>query len=160
MKKNLSAAMTRSPLGSGLSLMAAILTALLLTLTGVSCSSKKDVYAQRKPVHPVKGKVLYQNKPAAGAQVLFIPEKESPEGDPRPRAEADKEGMFTLTTYDSDDGAPAGSYIVTVIWPGGVLPDGREEPEDKLFGRYATQKSPLRAVVKEGANELEPFQLK
>src|SRR5262245_43606682 len=132
-----------------------LLLALVLTATGASCSrTQPDLYGERKRVHPVKGTVLVQNKPAGGALVFFFDEKEAPDSkDPRPRGTADKEGKFALTTYDADDGAPAGSYIVTVVWPGGVLPDGREEPEDKLLGRYASKtKSTLRAKVAEGPN--------
>jgi hypothetical protein len=80
--------------------------------------------------------------------------------DPRPRADAGEDGSFALSTYGENDGAPAGDYIVTMNWPGGVLPDGREGPQDKLLGRYAdTTKSKLRASVKEGQNDLPPFQL-
>ena len=41
-------------------------------------------------------------------------------------------GSYSLSTYDENDGVPAGDYFVTVTW--GV--DGRDD-EDKLRGRYA-----------------------
>src|SRR5688572_17580119 len=66
--------------------LCAILT---LALCHAACSSSPQADEIRKPVHPVKGKVLVQGKPAAGAFVLFIPVNEPPNGpDPRPRAEA------------------------------------------------------------------------
>lgn len=104
---------------------------------------------------------MVKGKPAAGAFVLFIPVNEPADSpDPRPRAEAGSDGAFVLNTYEDKDGAPAGEYVVTVTWPGGVLPDGREEPADKLLGRYeSAAKSKLRATVKEGPNDLPPFQL-
>jgi hypothetical protein len=125
-----------------------------------ACSSSR-IDENRKPVHPVRGKVTFQGKLAKGAFVLFVPVNEPAEArDPRPRAEAAEDGSFTLSTYGDNDGAPAGEYIVTMTWPGGVLSDGREEPQDKMLGRYSDiAKSKLRATVKEGQNELPPFQL-
>jgi len=71
------------------------------------------------------------------------------------------DGSFKLSTYGTEDGAPAGEYLVTVVWPGGVLPDGREEPEDKLLGRYSTAARPAAKVtVREGTNDLDPIRLK
>jgi hypothetical protein len=114
----------------------------------------------RKPVHPVRGKVLYQGKPAKGAFVLFVPVNEPPDTpDPRPRAEVGEDGSFALGMYDAEDGAPAGEYKVAVTWEGGVLPDGREEPPDKLLGRYNIERTRLKATVKEGPNELPAFDL-
>jgi hypothetical protein len=137
---------------------AARIALLLSVLIVASCSSKVD--EKRKPVFPVRGKVLVQGKPAAGAFVLFVPVNEpSQPVDPRPRAEASADGSFELSTYGTNDGAPAGEYVVSVTWPGGVLPDGREEPPDKLMGRYEMGKSKLKATVKEGQNDLPPFQL-
>ena len=132
---------------------------LALAVAGSGCTSKST--EQRKTVHPVQGKVFVQKKPAVGAFVLFIPVNEPANPtDPRPRGEVKEDGSFTLSTFGDGDGAPAGDYIVTITWPGKVLPDGREEPEDKLLGRYADpQRSKLRATVKAEKNELDPFQL-
>jgi hypothetical protein len=123
------------------------------------CSSGKPEEV-RKPVHPVRGKVLFQGKPAKGAFVFFVPVNEPPDTpDPRPRAEVGDDGSFTLSMYGIDDGAPVGEYKVAVTWEGKVLPDGREEPLDKLMGRYSVASTRLKATVKEGPNELPPFQL-
>ncbi len=107
-------------------------------------------------MHPVRGKLFVQDKPAVGAFVLFFPVHEPAEAkDPRPRAEVDADGSFQLSTYDANDGAPAGEYIVTVTWP------GQEDQEDKLSGRYSDPaKSRLRGTVKEGSNELPAIRLK
>jgi hypothetical protein len=131
-----------------------------LAIHGAGCSSPPQIDEQRLPVHPVRGKVLVGGKPAATALILFIPVNEPAQPtNPRPRAEVAEDGTFVLSTYDAEDGAPAGDYIVSVTWPGGVLPDGREEPPDKLLGRYDGKRSKLRATVKEGPNELPPFNL-
>jgi hypothetical protein len=135
-----------------------LLLSAILSVPACSTSPTEN----RKPVHPVRGKVTFQGKPAKGAFILFIPVNEPVEAvDPRPRAEAGDDGTFTLSIYGDNDGAPAGEYIVAMNWPGGVLPDGREEPQDKLLGRYSDPaKSKLRATVKEGPNELPTFELK
>jgi hypothetical protein len=132
---------------------------LLAALAAGACTSQGT--DRGKPVQPVRGKVFVQKVPAAGVFVLFVPVNEPANPtEPRPRAEVKDDGSFTLSTYGDGDGAPAGEYIVVVTWPGKVLPDGREEPPDKLFGRYAdAQRSKLRATVKDGKNELDPFQL-
>jgi len=132
-----------------------------LVIVGSGCSSpSRTTDEQRLPVHPVRGRILVGGKPASGAMVLFIPVNEPAQPkEPRPRAEVGEDGSFVLSTYEAEDGAPVGEYIVSVTWPGGVLPDGREEPADKLSGRYDGRKSKLRATVKEGPNELAPFNL-
>ena len=54
---------------------------------------------------------------------------------------------------------PAGAYVVLVTW---YPPNAREleNPKNKLPDVYSRQAdSPLRATVKAGPNELEPFRL-
>lgn len=68
------------------------------------------------------------------------------------------DGKFRLRTQQKE-GAPAGDYVVLVTW---FLPDAREQdvPKNRLPDRYGDPaKSPLRATVKIGPNELEPFRL-
>jgi hypothetical protein len=131
-----------------------LVPALLLLLAGASCSTTPP--ENRKPVFPVRGQVFVQDKPAVGAFVLLIPLHEPAQPiDPRPRGQVENDGSFTLSTYDANDGAPAGDYVVTITWPGG------EDPEDKLLGRYSDRaRSKLRATVRAGPNELPPFRLR
>jgi hypothetical protein len=140
---------------------AAPLVIALVLLGVLGCSSAPVTDGTRKPVHRVRGKMLVGGQPAKGAFVLLVPVNEPAEpADPRPRAEVRDDGSFAISTYGVEDGAPVGEYIVTVTWPGGVLPDGREEPPDKLLGKFSSPtKSKLRATVKEGANELTPYDL-
>ncbi len=144
---------------TALSRLAGLLSALGMVLVAASChSSKRD--QPGKPLHPVRGLVFVQGKPAVGAEVLFIPENEPADPkDPRPRATVESDGSFKLSTYGAHDGAPAGNYRVIITWPGGVLPSGQEEPEDKLLGRYDAANSRLKATVKEGPNDLPPYKL-
>jgi hypothetical protein len=128
--------------------------AVLLAVGLASCSGGSAPPAGQKPVFPVRGQVFVGDKPAVGAFVLFVPVGEPADPiDPRPRAEVQADGSFQLSTYGDNDGAPAGEYVVVVTWT--------VEDQDRLQGRYADPgRSKLRATVKEGANELQPFRLK
>jgi hypothetical protein len=110
-------------------------------------------------LHPVKGKVLYEGNPAAGASVVFEPVDGS--GDTaKPSGLVGPDGSFTLTTYPHGDGAPAGEYVVLVTW----YPENAREldhPKNKLPARYA---DPMRTTVPKvtvqaGPNDLAPFAL-
>lgn len=127
----------------------------VLTLAALcsACSSG------RKPVHPVRGQILVDGRPAAQAQVLFHPTEGSKE-DPHPTAQTDDEGYFHLTSYANGDGAPEGNYNVTVTWF--RVFNNRQEVVryNVLPPRYsAPQSSQLRVSVAKGNNELIPLQL-
>jgi hypothetical protein len=116
----------------------------------------------RKPVYPVRGKVLDRNnKPAAGALIVFHPVNAGPDDLDKPRAYVDDNGAYSLTTYEQGDGAPEGEYVITIEWrPKKKTPYDRE-PEDMLQGRYSKPKtSKLRArVEKQEMNDLKAFHL-
>jgi hypothetical protein len=119
------------------------------------------VRSDRKPVYPVQGQVLFEGKPVPGAQVILHPLGDDDKDHPvRPLGQVGPDGSFRLTTYDAGDGAPAGSYAVTVALlkkPAGVEGD---LSRNVLPPRYANpQTSPLRIDVARGGNELPPFQL-
>lgn len=115
-----------------------------------------------RPIYPVRGQFLFEGRPMAGAFIVFHPLDDADPRAVRPRAHADAEGRFVLTTYSTGDGAPAGDYAVTVQWPvarpGGG--DHEDDPPDRLRGRYSDPKtSGLKARVEAKANDLPPFQL-
>lgn len=60
-------------------------------------------------LHPVSGRVTLDDKPVAGAAVMFQPA----EGGPVAHAVTDAEGRYTLETTNRA-GAPAGLHLVTV----------------------------------------------
>lgn len=125
--------------------------ALLGTMAGCSKSGEA-----RKPTFAVIGKVLDGTKPVANATVVF-----HPVGDAalKPRGKTDANGEFKLTTYDGDDGAPAGQYQVTVELWATVSADGG--PVNKIPAKYARpDSSGFRAEVTAGPTHLEPFALK
>src|SRR5262249_20243811 len=93
---------------------AASRTAVALTMLALACDPGPP--AGQLPVHPVEGIVRFQGKPLAGALVSFRPVDEAKFGDstPRPTGQTDQDGRFRLMTYSAGDGAPAGSYLVTI----------------------------------------------
>lgn len=116
----------------------------------------------------VKGKVLYDNKPIKNAVVSFHLKGEG-EGVSaiNPTGLTDENGEFTLKTQ-SDTGAVAGEYLVTILWleepppadPSRGMPEGKGGRSDRLRGRYANpETSGLKVVIKSDTKELEPFNL-
>ena len=128
-------------------------------LLAVSCSKPDDGHI---PVFPVTGKVLVNGEPAPNARVIFHPL--DPELKLFPLGDADAQGVFQLSTYMKDDGAPAGEYTVTIVWqdppPPGSAADAPSGP-DRLKGAYANiADSKLKVEITERPNELQPFELK
>ena len=111
------------------------------------------------PPYPTTGQVLVNGQPAVGARVVFHHLGDWGEKSIVPQAETKEDGRFTLTTYNVDDGAPAGDYQVAVVWPAYRL--GRNIGPDRLLGKFAKpQSSGLTAHVDKGNNDLPAFDLK
>lgn len=118
------------------------------------------------PTHPVSGQITVNGVPAHGAIVRFHPQ--TPQTGAKyplmPSGRADAEGVYRLTTYEGEDGAPVGEYVVTVEWPdpdwrppGGGMPP---PPPDRLLRRFADpEKSNIQARVVAGENEIAPIVL-
>src|SRR5436309_2312718 len=70
----------------------------------------------RKPLYPVQGRVLFEDRPPPQALVVFHPLGDQGKEAVRPRGQVGPDGSFTLTTHNPGDGAPAGAYAVTVEW--------------------------------------------
>ena len=122
-----------------------------------------------KPVYPVYGSVLVNDKPAEGAVVMFhpLPIESGRFEMIRSRGTVTADGTFQLTTYNTDDGAPEGDYAVTVYWPGdrGGRPDPNDEssdlPPDRLGLRYAdAATSNIKVHVAAPETRLDPFELR
>jgi hypothetical protein len=117
----------------------------------------------RKPVFPVRGKVLCDNQPAARAVVTFHPlgpsGVETGTTTLRPQAIVGEDGSFQLTTYTRNDGAPAGKYAVTVVWRT-PSKHGDDNEQDLLPRRYLHPlTSKLNAEVQQGPTETPTFYL-
>jgi hypothetical protein len=131
-----------------------LLVLLLLSLLATSCSKPRF-----KSVYPVKGRVLVNGEPAEGVTVRFMSLNDPDDPLVRPSATTDAAGWFTATTYKKEDGVPAGSYAVTLVWlPKGYV--GPRESANKLPTRYGeAATSGIQVQIRAGSNELPPFEL-
>ena len=138
-------------------LAAAIVLAALGIVPGFGCG-KAD---SRVPVHPVQGAIQFRGQPAYGAFVSLHP-KNSTEGVPNPRAMVAQDGSFVVSTYDGNDGAPEGDYVLTVQWykavkQGNDLVGG----PNVLPAKYGSPKtSDVVVHIAAGENHLKPIQLR
>ncbi len=112
-------------------------------------------------VYPVKGVVTHKGKPVKDAEIRFFPvDGKFPES-VRPWAKSNENGEFVVSTYNRDDGAPAGAYKVTVVHHD-IVVSGElmsAKPND-LPKKYATQTSTdLIVDVAQGATTLPSFDL-
>jgi hypothetical protein len=101
---------------------AVLLTVLGLVLSiGAAFILSKDRRASAEPaLHAVEGKVLVNGEPAENLNVAFHPL----DGDKNlfcPVGRTNNKGIFHLMTRSGGDGAPAGEYSVTLVWPDGLL---------------------------------------
>ena len=80
----------------------------------------------------------------------------------QPFAVVGPDGTFRPSTQLTADGAPAGEYRVTIVWPEIRLDQGEEiEGADRLDGVYAkVTQTQLTVSIHSGDNELPPFELK
>jgi hypothetical protein len=87
----------------------------------------------RVEVFPVTGEVFVDGNPAVGATVNLHKDNA-----PVPStATVDATGKFVIATYGQADGAPKGTYKLTVIWPAPEGISGRLDGPDRLKERYA-----------------------
>jgi hypothetical protein len=56
------------------------------------------------------------------------------------------DGAFQLTTFNTNDGAPAGAYALTVTWASPPRPGYEDEGPDRFGKRYADPRRPVRVV--------------
>lgn len=132
------------------------LPALAVILLCSSCNRSPA----RKPIFPIKGRVSFQSKATPGAMVVFHPLHAADRYPTKPHARVGNDGTFTLSTYEANDGGPAGEYVVTVTWRKRPSDDEEEDGPNLLPERYAQPAtSPLRVVIHERQNLLEPFDL-
>jgi hypothetical protein len=126
----------------------------LLGLSTAGCRQDQP----RIPVYPVTGKVTVGGVVPAGALVVLYP-KAGAEGAPRPSGKVKADGTFALTTFEADDGAPAGEYVATVRW-NKLIKRGRDHVAgpNVIAKRYSDRESSIWKVnVAAAPNELEPL---
>jgi len=77
-----------------------------------------------------------------------------------PTAVTGEDGRFRLLSFKPGDGAPAGDYLVTIIYPMDRF-NKHLSGIDRLKGKFADPlKSGLTAKVEAKPNDLPPFDLK
>jgi hypothetical protein len=89
---------------------------------------------QRLQVVPVKGKLLLQEgggklTPVTGARIMFNPIKDGDSFPAFPAGTTAADGSFKLGTYEENDGAPEGEYVVTIDWR------RRSKPKHDIMGK-------------------------
>jgi len=142
--------------GSTSRLFGFAVVAALLLFVGCGRGEKNHV-----AVHPVQGAIQFRGQPMEGALVSLHP-KSATDDVPTPRATVAKDGTFTVTTYDGNDGAPEGDYVVTVQWyrPVRVGNDLVGGP-NVLPAKYAlAETSDVQIRVAAGENRLQPIQIR
>ena len=128
----------------------------LLVVAAAGCGGEKKI-----AVHPVKGQVLYDGKPAAGVQVFLSPTSAPmrPQIPSNPYGKTDANGEFTITTFTDGDGAAEGGYQVIFHWPPELKEDEEGGDVDRLLGWYNGVNSKLSVQIKAGPNTIGPFKL-
>jgi len=112
---------------------------LVLAFGAAFILSKKLRSSAEPSFYAVEGKVLVDGEPAENVNVAFHPLS----GDKTsvcPVGRTNSRGIFHLMTRSDADGAPAGEYSVTLVWPDGLLDECEVvDPtlHDRLKGSYA-----------------------
>lgn len=139
----------------------------VLAVFTTGCGRGTDpALANRPKTFPVSGAVSYKGKPFEGAQINFVP---AASGSPAAYAVSQADGKFTLSTFGSGDGAPAGTYKVTVTRKTvetilnpkdpSAPPQGSKEVSllpDK-YGKVST--TPIEVTISEGGKKGVPLDL-
>ena len=133
-----------------------LVAGLLVIMFAAGCSGRKG-----PKLYPVKGMIYINGQPAKDVNVMFTPVTPFEDGLLlSPAGATDDDGSFRLTSFDADDGAPAGEYLVTVIYPMSRF-NKNLNGIDRLKGKYSNPKSSgLKATIEPKANDLPPIQLK
>ena len=117
----------------------------------------------RKVVYPAYGMAVDgQNRPCAGAFIIFHPVDATDTDSAKPCAYVENDGYYALTTYEQGDGAAEGEYVATVVWKPRATSafDPNRKAADRLAGRYSqASSSKLRFKIEKGENALPTMQL-
>lgn len=156
------------PRGFAGGLCARLLASSLACLAAILAGCGRD--DGRVPVYPAKGKVTVSGEVPEGALVVLYPVKKVAQagGEPgsaeelRPSGRVKPDGTFSLTTYDAEDGAPAGEYSATIQW-NKLIKQGQDYkagPNIVPAAYAAPESSPWKITVSESSSDLEPIDIK
>lgn len=82
---------------------------------------------------PLRGRLLFNEEPLAGAELVFHPQFDGPGW--LPVAVTGEDGTFDAGTKQPGDGVVPGRYKVTATWR--PSPDGESEGPNRLPERYS-----------------------
>jgi hypothetical protein len=137
-------------------------TVILLAVSFAGCG-KGPKGPPRVPTFPVKGQLVLDGAPTPGVFLVFHPTGVDAAGGEviRPRSRTANDGSFQVGTYESADGAPIGTYKVTVQYQPLVEQDGDIKAGPNVVPAQYTRPdtTPLTVEVKEGENTLEEFEV-
>ncbi len=140
----------------GLRVSVAVMGVVLAACALAGCAKKRP---GEVPVYPVKGRVTYKGEPMPHAVVTFFPAGQPFAQALKPRATADEDGYYELTTYELKDGAPEGEYgVIVYVPPTPPEPYTLEvpNPPDRLKHAYLDPaKSKLRFMVRPEPNTID-----
>jgi hypothetical protein len=123
--------------------------------------------AGRPPLARVSGTVTHNGKPVTSGSVVFTPVSDSQSSAARiATGQIESDGSYTLTTFDTGDGAVLGQHIVTVesrgtgedikklnVKPGGTI--AYKLPKTTIPDRYnKPDRTPLKHTVEAGSNKI------
>lgn len=133
-----------------------VLLGLVLVCLAAGCEQKRP---GEVPVYPVTGRVTFRGEPMTNAVLTLFPADNPSVWALKPRGYADQNGVYEVTTYERNDGAPLGEYIVTMWWPEAdydpkALENGNE-PDRLMRAYFDPTKSKLRATVKPQDNVID-----
>lgn len=113
--------------------MSRMLGAATLIALVAGCSGGDD----RKPTYPVTGVVIVDGQPAEAVRITLNDVKGMDPNQPTfSETFSDKDGKFSVSTYEKGDGVPEGEYTLTFYW-GTINPFNMQYGgEDKLKQKY------------------------
>jgi len=121
----------------------------LLAVVAISMNGCSGDAEGRKPTHEVTGIVKFNGGPVVGAFVAFSPR----DGQPVATGTTDDSGKYTLTTYETGDGAVEGDYIAVVT----KVPQAKTAESDDEHGVDAEFDAESHAAdEEEGSKSLLP----
>jgi hypothetical protein len=138
--------------------------AVALCFGSIGCSGA----AGRPPLAKVSGTVTHNGKPVTTGSVVFTPIGDSQSGSARiATGQIESDGSYTLTTYDTGDGAVLGQHIVTV--ESRISGDAMKKMNLKADGTIAYKlpkttipdkynrpdRTPLKHTVEAGTNKID-----
>ncbi len=121
------------------SLSARALFLLLCFLQITGCGNPGPQGGPRIGTTPVTGTIHVDGIPAAFLRVAAIPANGAGAVPMESAALTTADGKFSLSTYESGDGVPAGEYNLTFAWGEINLMNGQYSG-DKLKGKYSDPK--------------------